>query len=56
MKHSSKVPLFYKSKVAIHQVEFEGAEPEENDGHGGVGIEMYAALMNTPFKPLTVKV
>ncbi|KAM1431882.1 hypothetical protein ACFXTO_014473 [Malus domestica] len=38
VKHSSKVPPFYKNKVAIHQVEFEGAEPEESDGHGGEGI------------------
>ncbi|KAB2636103.1 S2-RNase [Pyrus ussuriensis x Pyrus communis] len=55
VKHSSKVPLFYKSKAAIHQVEFEGVEPEQNDGHGREGMDMCAVEMTTPFKPLIVK-
>ncbi|KAB2608815.1 S2-RNase [Pyrus ussuriensis x Pyrus communis] len=53
VKHSSKVPYFYKNKAAIHQIEFERAKPEKSDGHGEEGIEMRAAEMNAPFKPLT---
>ena len=54
LKHSSKTPHFYKNKAVIHQVEFEG-EPEEDDGHGREVIDMCAAEMTTPFKPLIVK-
>ena len=55
MKHSSKTTHFYKSKTAIHQVEFDEAEPEENNGHGGNIMDMCVAEMTTPFKPLIVK-
>ncbi|CAN6723761.1 unnamed protein product [Malus baccata var. baccata] len=54
VKHSSKVPHFYKSKAPIHQVKFEGAEPEQNDGHGRKWMDMCAAKMIIPFKPLIV--
>ncbi|KAB2636835.1 S2-RNase [Pyrus ussuriensis x Pyrus communis] len=55
VKHSSKVHPFYKNKAAIHQLEFEETELEESDGHGEEGINMCAAEMTTPFKPLMVK-
>ena len=55
VRHLFKMPHFYKSKAAIHQVEFEEVEPEQNDGHGREGINMCAAEMTTPFKPLIVK-
>ncbi|XP_068328113.1 uncharacterized protein [Pyrus communis] len=55
VKHSSKALPFYKNKAAIHQVEFEEAEPEQNDNHGREGMNMCAVEMATPFKPLIVK-
>ncbi|KAM1224602.1 hypothetical protein ACFX2G_044425 [Malus domestica] len=55
VKHSSKAHPFYKSKPVIHQLEFEGAEPEPNDGHGREGMDKYAVEMTTHFKPLIVK-
>ncbi|XP_068336662.1 uncharacterized protein [Pyrus communis] len=54
LQHSSKTPHFYESKAAIHQVEFKG-KSEEKDGHGREVIDMCAAEMTTPFKPLMVK-
>ncbi|CAN6716135.1 unnamed protein product [Malus baccata var. baccata] len=57
LKHSSKAPPFYRNKVVIHQVEFK-ERLEENDGHGRElreAIDMCAAEMTTPFKPLMVK-
>ena len=55
IKHSSKVPYFCKNKAAIHQVEFKGAGPEESDGHEREWVDMCAAEMTTPFKPLIVR-
>ncbi|KAB2630739.1 S2-RNase [Pyrus ussuriensis x Pyrus communis] len=55
VKHSSKVPHFYKNKAPIHQLEFEGLEAGENNNSLGEGIELCAAKMTTPFKPLMVK-
>ncbi|KAM1790317.1 hypothetical protein ACFX12_034400 [Malus domestica] len=52
--HSSKVPHFYKNKADIYQMEFKGMKLEENDGYGRDGIDMCAAEMTIPFKPLTV--
>ncbi|XP_070668774.1 uncharacterized protein [Malus domestica] len=54
LKHSSKTSPFYKSKAAIHQVEFEG-EPGESKGHRREAIDMCAVEMTTHFKPLMVK-
>ena len=54
LKHSSKTPHFYKNKAAIHQVEFEG-EQKEDDGHGREVIDMCGVEMTTPFKPLIMK-
>ncbi|KAM2490498.1 hypothetical protein PS1_047369 [Malus domestica] len=55
VKHSSKVPHLYRNKAPIHQLEFEGLEPGENDSSLGEGIELCAAEMTIPFKPLMVK-
>ncbi|KAM1315999.1 hypothetical protein COP2_020020 [Malus domestica] len=55
VKYSFNVPLFYKSKVAIHQVEFEGPELGENDSNVREGIEMCVANMTTHFKQLMLK-
>ncbi|KAM1803926.1 hypothetical protein ACFX12_029850 [Malus domestica] len=33
VKHTSKVPHFYKNKAAIHRVEVEEASLEHEDGH-----------------------
>ncbi|KAB2631277.1 S2-RNase [Pyrus ussuriensis x Pyrus communis] len=43
VKHSSKVPPFYKNKAPIHQLKFERLEP------------LCTAEMIIPFKPLMVK-
>ncbi|KAM1255522.1 hypothetical protein ACFX2G_030338 [Malus domestica] len=55
VKHTSKVPPFYKNKAAIHRVEVEEARPKHKDGHDREEIDVCAAEMTTPFKPLTVK-
>ncbi|KAM0984563.1 hypothetical protein EV2_012346 [Malus domestica] len=55
VKHTSKVPHFYKNKAAIHHVEVEEARPEHEDDHDRGEIDVCAAEMTTPFKPLTVK-
>ena len=55
VKHSIKVPYFYKNKALILQLELEGLEVGENDNSLGEGIELYVAEMTTPFKPLMVK-
>ncbi|KAM2982014.1 hypothetical protein FF2_013268 [Malus domestica] len=55
VKNSSKVHPLYKNKAAIHQLEFEGPEPGGSDNNGGEGIELCAAKMTSPFKPLIVK-
>ncbi|KAM1624476.1 hypothetical protein ACFX2K_022653 [Malus domestica] len=55
MKHTSKVPHFYKSKVAIHRVEVGEARPEHEDGRNEEDVDVCAAKMTTPLKPLTVK-
>ncbi|KAM2039086.1 hypothetical protein ACFX1T_012568 [Malus domestica] len=52
MKHSSKVPPFYKSKDAIHQLEFEWPEIRESDRNVKEGMELCVAEMTTPFKHL----
>ncbi|CAN6687826.1 unnamed protein product [Malus baccata var. baccata] len=55
VKHTSKTPPFYKNKAAIHHVEVEEIGPEQEDDHDREEIEVCAAEMTTPFKPLTVK-
>ncbi|KAM2357068.1 hypothetical protein ACFX1X_006076 [Malus domestica] len=55
VKHNSKTPHFYKNKVVIHRVEVEKAGPEHEDGHDREEIDVCAAEMTTPFKPLMVK-
>nr|XP_017184891.2 uncharacterized protein LOC108172159 [Malus domestica] len=55
MKHTSKVPHFYKSKATIHHVEVRETSPERKDGHEEENIDVCAAEMTTPFKPLTIK-
>ncbi|KAM1533821.1 hypothetical protein ACFX10_007684 [Malus domestica] len=54
MKHTSKTPPFYKNKATIHHVEVGEIGPEQEDDHDREEIEVYAAEMTTPFKPLTV--
>lgn len=54
VKHSSKVPHFYKSKAVIHQVKFEG-KPEENNGHEGERMEVCTVETTTYYKPLTIQ-
>ncbi|XP_050142204.1 uncharacterized protein LOC126618161 [Malus sylvestris] len=55
VKHTSKVPPFYKNKATIHRVEVGETRPEREDGHDEENIDVCAAEMTTPFKPLTVK-
>ncbi|KAM2180149.1 hypothetical protein ACFX1R_035040 [Malus domestica] len=55
VKNTSKVHHFYKNKAAIHRVEVEEARPEHEDGHDKEEIDVCAAEMITPFKPLMVK-
>ncbi|KAM2980449.1 hypothetical protein FF2_011883 [Malus domestica] len=55
VKHTSKVPSFYKNKAAIHHVEVEEARPEHEDDHDRGEIDVCVAEMTTPFKQLTVK-
>ncbi|KAM2901311.1 hypothetical protein FF1_007309 [Malus domestica] len=55
VKHTSKVPHFYKSKATIHHVEVGETRPEHEDGREEENIEVCAAEMTTPFKPLTIK-
>ncbi|KAM1573987.1 hypothetical protein ACFX1Z_043385 [Malus domestica] len=55
VKHTSKTPLFYKNKAVIHHVKVEKAGPEHEDGHDREEIDVCAAEMTTPFKPLMVK-
>ncbi|KAM1610744.1 hypothetical protein ACFXTN_021120 [Malus domestica] len=55
VKHTSKAPPFYKNKAAIHRVEVGEIGPEQEDGHDRKEVEVCAAEMTTPFKPLTVK-
>ncbi|KAM2434720.1 hypothetical protein PS1_024785 [Malus domestica] len=55
VKHTSKAPHFYKNKAAIHRVEVEEVRLEHEDGHDREEIDVCAAEMTTPFKPLTVK-
>ncbi|KAM1020189.1 hypothetical protein ACFX2C_041599 [Malus domestica] len=55
VKHTSKTPPFYKNKAAIHRVEVGEIGPEHEDGHDREGVEVCAAEMTTPFKPLMVK-
>ncbi|XP_070675884.1 uncharacterized protein [Malus domestica] len=55
MKHTSKTHPFYKKKAAIHHVEVGEIGPEQEDDHDREEIEVCAAKMTMPFKPLTVK-
>ncbi|KAM1175585.1 hypothetical protein ACFX19_028567 [Malus domestica] len=55
VKHTSKAPHFYKNKAVIHRLEVEETGPEHEDGHDREDIDVCAAEMTTPFKPLTVK-
>ncbi|KAM2961338.1 hypothetical protein FF1_030925 [Malus domestica] len=55
VKHTSKVPPFYKNKAVIHRVEVEEARPEQEDDHGKEEIDVCAAEMTMLFKPLMVK-
>ncbi|KAB2617251.1 S2-RNase [Pyrus ussuriensis x Pyrus communis] len=55
VKHLSKVPIFYKSKASIHQLEFEGLDKGENDNSLGEGIKLCAVEMITSFIPLMLK-
>ncbi|KAM1263583.1 hypothetical protein ACFX2G_029185 [Malus domestica] len=55
VKHTSKVPPFYKNKATIHRVEVRETRPEHEGGHNEEDIDVCAAEMTTPFKPLTVK-
>ncbi|KAM1153179.1 hypothetical protein ACFX19_036308 [Malus domestica] len=55
VKHTSKVPPFYKNKVTIHRVEVEEARSKHEEGHNKEEIDICAAEMITPFKPLMVK-
>ncbi|KAM2117324.1 hypothetical protein ACFX1R_010888 [Malus domestica] len=55
VKHTSKVPHFYKNKAAIHRVEVEEAKPEHEGGRDEEDVDVCAAEMTAPFKPLTVK-
>ncbi|KAM1096708.1 hypothetical protein ACFX19_014461 [Malus domestica] len=52
VKHTSKVPPFYKNKAAIHRVEVGEARPEHEDGRDEEDVDVCAAEMTTPFKPL----
>ncbi|KAM1375247.1 hypothetical protein ACFX2I_025704 [Malus domestica] len=55
VKHTSKTPPFYKNKATIHHVEVGEAGPECKDDHEEKSIDVCAAEMTTPFKPLTIK-
>ncbi|KAM1315719.1 hypothetical protein ACFX2F_019451 [Malus domestica] len=55
VKHTSKVPHFYKNKAAIHRVEVGETRPEHEGGRDEENVDVCAAEMTTPFKPLTVK-
>ncbi|KAM1777274.1 hypothetical protein ACFX11_043959 [Malus domestica] len=55
VKHTCKTPPFYKNKAVIHHVKVEKAGPEHEDGHDKEEIDVCAAEMTTPFKPLMVK-
>nr|XP_028954237.1 uncharacterized protein LOC114823084 [Malus domestica] len=55
VKHTSKIPPFYKNKATIHHVKVGELEPEQEDDYDREEIEVCAAEMTTPFKPLTVK-
>ncbi|KAM2085549.1 hypothetical protein ACFX1R_023211 [Malus domestica] len=55
VKHTSKTHPFYKNKATIHHVEVGKIGPEQEDDHDREEIEVCAAEMTTPFKPLTVK-
>ncbi|KAM1301727.1 hypothetical protein ACFX2H_012720 [Malus domestica] len=55
VKHTSKAPPFYKNKATIHRVEVGETGPEHEDGHDKEEVEVCAAEMTTPFKPLMVK-
>ncbi|KAM1342505.1 hypothetical protein ACFX2F_006820 [Malus domestica] len=55
VKHTSKTHPFYKNKAAIHRVEVGEIGPEQEDGHDREEVEVCAAEMTTPFKPLMVK-
>ncbi|CAN6687240.1 unnamed protein product [Malus baccata var. baccata] len=52
MKHTSKVPPFYKNKATIHHVEVGETRPEREDGHDEENIDI---VMNdggfVPMKP-----
>ncbi|CAN6687450.1 unnamed protein product [Malus baccata var. baccata] len=55
VKHTSKAHPFYKNKAAIHHVEVGEIRPEHEGGHDREEVEVCAAEMTTPFKPLMVK-
>ncbi|XP_070672383.1 uncharacterized protein [Malus domestica] len=55
VKHTSKAPSFYKNKAAIHRVEVGETGPKHEDGHDREEVDVCAAEMTTPFKPLMVK-
>ncbi|CAN6700445.1 unnamed protein product [Malus baccata var. baccata] len=55
VKHTSKAHPLYQNKTAIHRVEVGEIGPEQEDGRDREEVEVCAAEMTTPFKPLTVK-
>ncbi|CAN6696988.1 unnamed protein product [Malus baccata var. baccata] len=55
VKHTSKAHPFYKNKAAIHRVEVGEIRLEQEDSHDREEVDVCAAEMTTPFKPLTVK-
>ncbi|CAN6678414.1 unnamed protein product [Malus baccata var. baccata] len=55
VKHTSKTPPFYKNKATIHHVEVGETGPEHEDDREEENIDVCAAEMTTPFKPLTIK-
>ncbi|KAM2690966.1 hypothetical protein EV1_044066 [Malus domestica] len=55
VKHTSKAHLFYKNKAAIHRVEVGETRPEPEGGRDEEDMDVCAAEMTTPFKPLMVK-
>ncbi|CAN6679137.1 unnamed protein product [Malus baccata var. baccata] len=55
VKHTSKTPSFYKNKATIHHVEVGETGSECKDDHEEENIDVCAAEMTTPFKPLTIK-
>ncbi|CAN6720609.1 unnamed protein product [Malus baccata var. baccata] len=55
VKHTSKALPFYKNKAVIHHVEVGEIRPEHEGGHDREEVEVCAAEITTPFKPLMVK-